>query len=60
MLDGKSVITTVNNADREMTMELQAGSSLEYVGALTGERVPVKDGRIQVNVDANFGEIWFP
>ncbi len=60
ILDGKSVITTVNNADGEVVMDLQAGNSAEYVGALTGERIAVKDGHIQIRVPANFGEIWIP
>ncbi len=60
VLDGKAVITTVNNADNEVFMDLQAGNSAEYVGALTGERVSVNGGHIQVRVPANFGEIWIP
>ena len=63
ILDGKSAIITVNNGDQEVSMNLEAGSMLqepEYVGALTGKRVTVKDGRIQVNVPANSGEIWIP
>ena len=60
VLDGKSVITTVNNADHAVCMDLQAGHSTEYAGVLTGERVSVKDGRIQVRVPADFGEIWIP
>ena len=59
-LDGKSVITTVNNADNEVVMNLQAGDSAEYIGALTGERVSVNGGHIQVKIGANAGEIWIP
>ena len=59
-LDGKSVITTVNNADNDVSMNLQAGNSSEYVGALTGQRVSANGGRIQVSVPANSGEIWIP
>ncbi|MBQ8856834.1 MAG: alpha-amylase [Lachnospiraceae bacterium] len=60
VLDGKSVITTVNNADNDVSMNLPAGNSAEYVGALTGQKVAVNGGRISVNVPANFGEIWIP
>ena len=60
ILDGKSVIITVNNADNEVSMDLQAGNCAEYIGALTGEKVSVNGGRIQVRVPANFGEIWIP
>lgn len=51
-------------------MNLEAGTMMqgadhtgkvpEYVGALTGRRVTVNGGRIQVNVPANSGEIWIP
>ena len=60
MFDGKSVIITLNNGDNDVSMNLEAGRSTEYVGALTGERVAVNGGRIQVRVPANFGEIWIP
>ncbi|MBP3603039.1 MAG: alpha-amylase [Lachnospiraceae bacterium] len=59
-LDGKSVITTVNNGDNDVCMDLVCGGSVEYVGALTGERVSVNGGRIQVRMPANSGEIWIP
>ncbi len=59
-LDGKSVITTVNNGDNDINMNLMCGDSIEYVGALTGERISVNGGRIQVRVSANSGEIWIP
>ena len=59
-LDGKSVITTVNNADNEVVMNLQASDCAEYIGALTGERISVNGGHIQVKVPANAGEIWIP
>ena len=59
-LDGKSVITTVNNGDNDAYMNLVCGDSAEYVGALSGERVSVNGGRIQVRVAANSGEIWIP
>ncbi len=58
--EGKSVITTVNNADNDAVIDVEAGNSTEYVGALTGEKVAVKGGRIQVKVSANSGEIWLP
>ena len=60
ILDGKSVITTVNNADNDVQMNLQAGNSTEYVGTLTGEKITVNGGCIQLKVSANSGEIWIP
>ncbi len=60
ILDGKSVIVTVNNADAEAYFTLPAGTSSEYVGALTGEKVSVVDGHISATVAGNSGEIWIP
>ena len=60
ILDSKSVIITVNNSDNEVNMKLTCSDSGEYVGALTGERVGVKEGYIEVRVNANNGEIWIP
>jgi glycosidase len=59
-LDGKSVIVTVNNSDNEVYMTLPCSGSDRYVGALSGEKLAVKDGHIQVKVPANYGEIWLP
>ena len=60
ILDGKWVIITVNNADNEAEMDLEAGNSTEYVGALSGTRISVSGGRIQVKIAGNSGEIWLP
>ena len=59
-LNGKSVIITVNNAESDADMTLPCGCSAEYIGALSGERIRVTDGTIQVNIPANCGEIWIP
>ena len=69
ILDGDYVITTVNNGDNEVYMNIEAGTERasdhsgktpNYVGVLTGRRVSVNDGRIQVSVPANSGEVWIP
>ena len=59
-LDGVRVIVTVNNDDNAAGMNLPAGNCAEYVGTLTGQKVSVEDGRINVTVAANSGEIWVP
>lgn len=59
-LDGRSVIVAVNNSSNDVNMNLACGNCEEYVGALTGEKVCVNDGHIQVRVPANSGEIWIP
>lgn len=58
--NGKSVIITVNNADNAVTVNLPCADAKEYKGALSGERVAVKDGHIRVQIFANSGEIWIP
>lgn len=58
--NGKSVIVTVNNSDGDCWMNLPAGDSSEYVGALFGGTVTAEGGQISVNVGANSGEIWIP
>ena len=57
---GQSVIITVNNGDKSAPMKLACGKTKEYVGALTGKRVRVRSGRLQIEVPANSGEIWIP
>ena len=59
-LDGVRVIVTVNNDDNATGMSLQAGNCAEYIGTLTGQKVSVQGGRINVTVAANSGEIWVP
>ncbi len=56
--NGQSVIVTVNNSDNDVNMTLPCGNFKEYVGALSGERVSVNGGKIQVSISANYGEIW--
>ncbi len=58
--NGMSVIVTVNNSDNDFTMSLTAQKTEEYVGGISGIKVPVIDGCICVNVRANSGEIWLP
>ena len=60
VLDSKSVITTVNNGDNQVSMNLPAGSSVEYIGALSGQKVAVVDDRLEVMIEGNSGEIWLP
>ncbi len=55
---GQTVIVTVNNADEDFAMNLPVDTGNEYTGGLSGEKIPVKDGCISVNVKANSGEIW--
>lgn len=59
-LDGDTVVITVNNADHEANITVGAGSTAEYYGALTGQRVKVENGCINIKLEANSGEIWLP
>nr|WP_296155309.1 alpha-amylase family glycosyl hydrolase [uncultured Blautia sp.] len=58
--DGVRVIVTVNNDDCDAGMNLAAGNAAEYAGMLTGQKVSVDNGRIQISIAANSGEIWVP
>ena len=58
--NGSSIIITVNNDESDATMTVQAGNCSEYIGAITGVRVPVQNGCITVSLKANSGEIWRP
>lgn len=58
--NGVSVLVTVNNDDSDYVMTLPAGNTAQYIGALSGERVSVDNGRIVVNVRRNSGDIWVP
>ena len=59
-LDGVRVIVTVNNDVNAAGLSLPAGNCAEYIGTLTGQKVSVQGGRINVTVAANSGEIWIP
>lgn len=52
-----SIIVTVNNDDKEAFFDIPSDSS-EYSGALYGEKVSAKNGRMLVAIPANSGEIW--
>ena len=54
------IFVTLNNADQAVSMDLKTEDCTEYIGALTGEKVSAKGGRIRVKVAANYGEIWIP
>ena len=56
----KSVIVTVNNSDNEAYFNVPAGTSAEYVGALSGKHITVNNGTLSVSIAANSGDIWIP
>ena len=59
-LNDVRVVVTVNNDDNAASMDLPSGNATEYIGALSGQKAAVQDGRINVTVPANSGEIWVP
>ena len=59
-LDGTRVIVSVNNDDAPAGMHLAAGNCTAYIGALSGEKVSVQDGHINITQPANSGEILVP
>ena len=58
--NGKSVIITVNNSDKDTDINLSAENSAEYQDALSGNTVKATDGKIQLTVPANSGVIMIP
>ena len=57
---GQTVVVAVNNDDNEAYMKLPVGGAAEYVGILSGKKVSVSGGHIDVAIPANYGEIWAP
>ncbi len=53
-----NIIVTVNNDDADTVMQVPAEG--EYVGALFGGKATAQNGRLEVRVGANSGEIWLP
>ncbi len=58
--NGKQVLVAVNNDDCEAWFTLPAGGCGEYVGGLSGDKVPVNNGNISFCIKPNSGEIWIP
>ena len=58
--EGKNVLIAVNNDDAPASFDLPADGGEEFLGALSGDRVKVQDGRIRVTVMGNGGEIYLP
>ena len=56
--EGKSIIVTVNNGEGVAEMHLPCGNVKEFTGALSGEKLTVKDGFIDVQLPSDYGEIW--
>lgn len=58
--NGVSVVVAVNNDDNAASLNLPAETGTVYVGALSGEKYQVQNGRIQVTIQANSGDIFVP
>lgn len=58
--NGVSVVVAVNNDDNSAGLNLPAPSAAEYVGTLSGQVYTVQDGRINVTIQANSGDIFVP
>lgn len=56
-INNSSVIITVNCDDSASSFSLPATGE-SYTGALFGEKITVSDGRLNVTVKENSGEIW--
>ena len=59
-LDETSVIVAVNNDDHNYGVGVAASNVSEYIGAISGERIPVQNGHIYINIQPNSGDVWVP
>ena len=50
----------MNNDDNDCSLSLPADGAARFYGALSGDVADVRDGRIQVVIKGNSGEIWIP
>ena len=57
-LGDETVLVLVNNDDAPFTARLRAKG--DYVAALSGQSLHAKNGRLEVTVEANSGEIYLP
>ncbi len=55
-----TVVVTVNNQEQDAQLSLKVNRDGEYIGALSGEKVSAQNGKLEVTVPANGGEIWVP
>ena len=53
-------IAAVNNDDNDFGASLPAGGADTFIGLLSGEKVPVQDGRINITIKANSGDVYVP
>lgn len=59
-LDGVRVIAAVNNDDTAAWIDVPAGNSASYVGALSGKKCRAENGNLHLELEPNSGEIWIP
>lgn len=55
--DSQSAVIAVNNDNCDSSVTVNAASG-EYVGALYGETVSARDGKLTINIKGCSGEIW--
>ena len=53
-------IVAVNNDDNAFDVSLPADGAAYFTGLLSGEKYPVQDGRINLTMNANSGDIFVP
>lgn len=51
-------VVAVNNDDNPYSLSLPAQGGSTFIGLLSGTKVSVESGRINVTLDANSGDIW--
>jgi hypothetical protein len=63
LIIGISIISSIesaNNDDHNYGVGVAASNVSEYIGAISGERIPVQNGHIYINIQPNSGDVWVP
>lgn len=55
-----SILVAVNNDDNEADINISAEGCDEYIGTLSGTKIIANNGRVNISLPANSGEIFVP
>ncbi|MBQ1801656.1 MAG: alpha-amylase [Lachnobacterium sp.] len=55
-----NVVITLNNDDNPACLNVPSDGFEKYKGVLSGREINADNGRLNVNLEANSGEVWLP
>ena len=55
-----NVVITLNNDDNPACLNVPSDGFGKYKGVLSGSEINADNGRLNVNLEANSGEVWLP